>query len=49
MLTCFSANARLPGGASPIFLFSDLASLLSGNPLTHPWTNGLGEPARLTD
>jgi|SRR5947209_55920 len=44
-----SANERLPGGASPLFLFTDHESLLSGNPLTHPWVNGLGEPARLTD
>ena len=44
-----SANERLPGGASPIFLFTDLASLLSGDLLTYPWVNGVGEPARLID
>jgi hypothetical protein len=44
-----SAAASLPGGGSPLFLFTDLTGLLSGNPLTHVWTNGLGEPARLTD
>jgi hypothetical protein len=43
------AAASLPGGGSPLFLFTDQKSLGSGNPLTYLWTNGLGEPARLTD
>jgi len=43
------ANSRLVGGGSPIFLFSDEESLRAGNPLTHPWVNGWGETARLTD
>ena len=43
------AASRLPGGGSPLLLFADLPSLQSGNPLSHVWTNGLGEPARLTD
>ena len=44
-----AANERLPGGPSPIFLFTDSPSSGSANPLIHLWTNGLGEPARLTD
>jgi len=44
-----SAASLLPGGGSALLLFADLPSLQSGNPLTHLWTNGLGEPARLTD
>lgn len=44
-----AANRRLPGGGSPLFLFTDHASLRAGNPLTHPWINGVGETARLLD
>jgi hypothetical protein len=33
----------------PLFLFADCGSLLSGNPLLHPWVNGLGETIRLID
>lgn len=44
-----AASASLPGGGSPLLLFADQKSLQSGNPLTHLWINGLGEPARLTD
>ena len=43
------ACMELPGGGSPIFLFADLASLTSGNPLTHPCVNGSGETTRLID
>ena len=40
---------RLHEGGAPLFLFTDCGSLLSGNPLTHPWVNGLGELTRLID
>jgi hypothetical protein len=43
------AQASLPGGGSSLFLFADCGSLLSGNPLLHPWVNGLGETIRLID
>lgn len=42
-------TANLPGGPSPLFLFTDRESFSSGNPLTHPLVNALGETARLID
>jgi len=43
------AQASLPGGGSPLFLFAASESLRSGNPLTHPWIDGLGETIGLME
>jgi len=48
--TMVTAVKDMTGGrGTGLFLFSDIASLTSANPLTHPWIDGKGNEIRLLD